>query len=249
MDIAEFLFYTVLKIDPYSSIITGEFSHDMVYVLLIPSIFLIVMLQQFGKEIFHGGKQSLLISIAGLAVIIVSGWYGAIASFSAFLFPVLLGFFIIKFLYRMVISQKTSNAGIKAAAWGSKKVQQKYGNVFAAPMGGREKRRLVSMMDEACNIHEQLIHAEDAYRNLQGQGGNAMGAAVQAQALAAALQQVNNLRGLFGEKINEIKDFAEDHRGGKDAIKDHLSRNDWATGNDDNQQAVNTHLFAWANTP
>ncbi|NOR85648.1 hypothetical protein GQ473_06030 [archaeon] len=244
MDIADLLFYDILKIDPYSSIITGEFSHDIVYALLIPSIFLIIMLTQFGKEIFHGGKQNVLVSIAGLAVIIVSGWYGAIASFSAFLFPALLGFFILKFLYRMVISQKTSGAAVNAAAWGSKKFQKKYGNVLGAPLGGREERELQSKINDAKNAHKAKRETQERYDKTikQEPKPNAppMDMTIWSQTLSALTTDLDNRRGIFTEKIKEIRDFIEEHNGANRALEKHIIN--WENSNEEDEKRVYDEL-------
>lgn len=111
MDIYETVFYDILQIDRSSTLITGEFGHDMVFGLLIPSILLILILREFGK--FFAGDSKLagtLVPIAGLAAIIVGGFYGVIAQFSTMLFILMLAMFIIVYFKRRLITRGQEGA-------------------------------------------------------------------------------------------------------------------------------------------
>ncbi len=111
MDIYETVFYDILQIDRSSTLITGDFGHDIVFGLLIPSVLLILILKEFGK--FFAGDSKLagtLVPIAGLAAIIVGGFYGVIAQFSSMLFVLMLAMFIIVYFKRRLITRGQEGA-------------------------------------------------------------------------------------------------------------------------------------------
>ena len=120
MDVYDLIFYEIFKIDPASPVLNGDFFHDLLFGILIPSIFLILFFEEFTKRVFHG-KLKHLISIAGLGVIIAYGWYGMLVSVTSFLFPLLLGLYLLFFFYRVIVREKGSEAMIKGAEFVGRK--------------------------------------------------------------------------------------------------------------------------------
>ncbi len=88
-EIYDFVFYQLLQFDPTSTLLTGNLVHDLLYGILIPTIFLFFLIDAFAEIIFRG-KLRHLVSMAALGVILTSGWYPPIAEITSRFFIFLL---------------------------------------------------------------------------------------------------------------------------------------------------------------
>ena len=106
LDIYDFVFYDLLKYDTSSSVLTGELQNDVIFGLMVPTIFILIVLLTGVKQMFGDSHKSVgyLASITGLGVIMTLGWVPIIAGLGGFVFVLaLIGYFIAAF-YRRIIS-------------------------------------------------------------------------------------------------------------------------------------------------
>ncbi len=124
VQVYDLIFYEILKIDPASPVLNGDLFHDLIFGVLIPSVFLILFFEEFTRRVFNG-KMRHLITVCGMGVLIAYGWYGVIVSMTSILFPLLLGLYLIFFFYRSIVGKKGSEAMIKGAEFLGKKSFEK----------------------------------------------------------------------------------------------------------------------------
>ena len=106
-DIYDFVFYNLLKYDHASSVLTGELQNDIIFGLLIPTIFIAIVLYFGVHQIFGAGHKAIgaLSAITGLGVIVTLGWVPIIAGIGGFAFVIIIvGFFLTAFYRRLVPS-------------------------------------------------------------------------------------------------------------------------------------------------
>ncbi len=104
-DIYDFVFYNLLKYDYSSSVLTGDLQHDVIFGLLIPTVFIAFVLYFSVRNVFGAGHPMIgnLAAITGLGVIITLGWVPLIAGFGSFVFVALLALLFIGAFYRRLV--------------------------------------------------------------------------------------------------------------------------------------------------
>ncbi len=214
MDIYETVFYDILQIDRSSTLLTGEFGHDIVFGLLIPSILLILILKEFGK--FFAGDSKLagtLVPIAGLAAIVVGGFYGVIAQFSTMLFVIMLAMFIIVYFKRRLITR--GQEGAITGAISSVAGDEIDRALKKANPGERKRaeRELVNLMAKWVEIEESLRRITDeANRSGKGAKDVIIGGKPAAEVISIEQQKQSDIIlemiekiGLFGFKRKDVE--------------------------------------------
>ncbi len=165
-DIYDFIFHTLLKYDHASSVLTGDLQHDIIFGLLIPTIFIAIVIHQGVHRIFGDSSKfvAYLSSITALGIIITLGWVPLIAGIGGFVFVILIALYFIYAFYRRIVSEGHEKMVYDAAGKIGDRID--LGNVT---MSKRDKRQLATELksldeqyDDACDIIQNEI---DTARN------------------------------------------------------------------------------------
>ncbi len=173
MDIYDMLFYSLLRFDPADPFLTGEFTHDIVYGILLPVIGLYIILNVFSST-FAGGhtKVKNLITIGALAVIIVNGWYPVIAHLFVPIFIIALVLGTFKTFKRMIMSKETEAGLLKLGAKGMGKL----GEWFYKKYKRYDKTFLFQLVGETVRLEyerevlRKAIERIESKHELKGEG-------------------------------------------------------------------------------
>lgn len=156
LDIQEFLFYQVLRIDPGSNLVTGDIGRDLLFVLVIPSLVGIMVLRSISTVVLneHGYLKSLF-SVAALGTIVYLGMYTFIAQFSIFIF------FMWIFLYGGIWGYKAivGRGGHAMLSGASNKVGKLIGDKITKAAAGKVFTTTSATAAElSANIHQAVAH-------------------------------------------------------------------------------------------
>lgn len=122
IDIANFVFTQLLKMDPSSPLISGEIGKDIIFVIVIPAaVSLLIFYSIIGPILGDHKKLRLLFGVGGLGAIIYLGLYELIAQWSKILFIVwfLVGGAYV--LYAKTVGKAGHGALMGAGGWLFKK--------------------------------------------------------------------------------------------------------------------------------
>ncbi|RLG13724.1 MAG: hypothetical protein DRN71_04315 [Candidatus Nanohalarchaeota archaeon] len=159
--IYDFIFYTLLKYGYASSVLTGELTHDIIYGLLIPTIFIAIVVHQAVYRIFGDSSKFIgyLSSITALGVIITMGWVPLIAGIGGFVFVILIALYFIYAFYRRIVSEGHEKMVYDAAGKLGGRID--LGNVTISKRRKRELATELKSFDEqyndACSIIQNQI--------------------------------------------------------------------------------------------
>lgn len=121
-DIHEFIFYDILKYSPSSTVVTGDIQNDVIFGLLIPTIFIAIVLHFSVRNVFGAGHAFIgnLAALTGLGVIVTLGWVPIIAGLGGFVFVALLAVLFVGAFYRRLVPEgaemKLRGAAAKAGS-------------------------------------------------------------------------------------------------------------------------------------
>lgn len=156
--IYDFIFYNLLKYDHASSVLTGELQHDIIFGLMIPTIFIAIVLLTAVNKIFGESHKVIgyLSSITGLGVIITLGWVPLIAGIGGFVFVILIALYFLAAFYRRIVPHGHEKAVVDAAGWAGSKID--LGNVTLTEKDMRKLGTELRIFDEEYNTAEAFIH-------------------------------------------------------------------------------------------
>ncbi|MFH1431843.1 MAG: hypothetical protein ABIG84_01375 [archaeon] len=105
--IYDFVFYEILKYDYSSSVLTGELQNDIIFGLLVPTIFIAIVAHQGVHRLFGDSSKfvAYLSSITSVGVVITLGWVPIIAGIGGFIFVALIAVYFMYAFYRRIFSE------------------------------------------------------------------------------------------------------------------------------------------------
>lgn len=156
-DIYDFVFFEILKYDYSSSALTGELQHDIIFGLMIPTIFIALVAYTGVNKIFGEAHKVIgyLASITAVGVIMTLGWVPIIAGIGGPVFVVLIALYFMVAFYRRIVSHGHEKKLVDAAGWAGGKMD--LGRVV---LSGRDERKLGKQLrnfDEEYNTAQRLI--------------------------------------------------------------------------------------------
>jgi hypothetical protein len=98
VNIWELLIEDILQVS--SRLVTGNFADDFIFIIFLPSIFLIAFIYFVSHVVLKGHRGiSILLGIGMYVYIIFAGWYSVMVSIARFYFPFIIIFGVIAFLF------------------------------------------------------------------------------------------------------------------------------------------------------
>ncbi len=165
-DIYEFVFHDILKYSPSSSALTGDLQHDVVFGLLIPTVFISFVLYFSVRNVFGAGHAMIgnLAAITGLGVIITLGWVPLIAGFGSFVFVAMLALLFVGAFYRRLVPDGAEMKLRKGARWAGSMVD------VGSPVIPPKQRRALGVKLRRCE--SEYNSAVIAIKSYEDKGDN-----------------------------------------------------------------------------
>lgn len=170
-EIYDFVFYNILKYDTSSSTLSGELQNDVIFGLLIPTVFIAILLYFFVFKIFGAGNKVIgtLSSITALGVIVTLGWVPLIAGMGGFAFVIILALALIRGIYSKLVPKGVDTKLYGAGKWAGKKMAAKV-DVHDPTLSKKELRYLATELtdcdDRYDNAKEMFDAIQRKYKNV-----------------------------------------------------------------------------------
>lgn len=168
-DIYDFIFYTVLKYDYSSSVLTGELQNDIIFGLLVPTIFIAFVLYFSVRNVFGAGHAAIgnLAAITGLGVVVTLGWVPIIAGLGGFVFVALLAILFIGSFYRRLVPEGAEMKLRGAAAKAGSMID------VGTPIIPPKTRRAYGVRLHGCETeYDDAVEAISTYKGGKSSGGS-----------------------------------------------------------------------------
>ncbi len=165
-DIYYFVFYEILKYDSSSAVLRGahDLQHDVVFGLLIPTVFIAIVLYFFVFHIFGAGHRAIgyLSSITALGVIISLGWVPLIAGLGGFAFVIILALAFVKAIYSRLVPK-----GVDSKLYSAGKKIGETIDLSSPVMSKKQERNLITELATFENSFKSAKKAIDNFEKIR----------------------------------------------------------------------------------
>ncbi len=164
-EIYDFVFYDILGYDYSSATLSGELQNDVIFGLLIPTVFIAILLYFFVFKIFGAGSKIIgtLSSITALGVIVTLGWVPLIAGMGGFAFVIILALALIRGIYSRLVPKGVDTKLYGAGKWAGKKMAAKV-DIHDPTLSKKELRYLAT---ELTDCSDRFYNAKEMYDAIQ----------------------------------------------------------------------------------